>query len=87
LKNIAVRKYLGEQTPYVCDSVEVKESTLQAAQQAQRAGANKQETKQDDQFPNIRKMVFQQLECRSRSFLNNGSVQAEQKPKTQTKLN
>jgi hypothetical protein len=48
LKNIAVRKYLGEQTPYVCDSVEVKESTLQAAQQAQRAGANKQETKQDD---------------------------------------
>jgi len=30
------------------DSVEVKESTLQAAQQAQRAGANKQEPKQDD---------------------------------------
>jgi hypothetical protein len=60
LKNIAVRKYLGEQTPYVCDSVEVKESTLQAAQQAQRAGANKQETKQNDQFPDIRKMIFLQ---------------------------
>jgi hypothetical protein len=38
--------------------VEVKESTLQAAQQAQRAGANKQETKQDDQFRDITKMVF-----------------------------
>jgi hypothetical protein len=58
LKNIAVRKYLGEQTPYVCDSVEVKESTLQAAQQAQRAGANKQETKLDDQFRDITKMIF-----------------------------
>ena len=58
MKNIAVDKYLGEQTPYVCDSVEVKESTLQAAQQAQRAGANKQETKQDDQFRDITKMIF-----------------------------
>jgi hypothetical protein len=38
--------------------VEVKESTLQAAQQAQRAGANKQETKQDDQFVDTDEMVF-----------------------------
>jgi hypothetical protein len=40
--------------------VEVKESTLQAAQQAQRAGANKQETKLDDQFGNITEMIFAQ---------------------------
>jgi hypothetical protein len=44
--------------------VEVKESTLQAAQQAQRAGANKQETKQDNQFRDITKMIFCKLECR-----------------------
>jgi len=62
--------------------VEVKESTLQAAQQAQRAGAIKQETKQENQFRDITKMIFCKLECRSRSFLNNGSVQAEQNPNT-----
>jgi len=40
--------------------VEVKESTLQAAQQAQRAGANKQESTQDDQFVDINKTIFLQ---------------------------
>jgi hypothetical protein len=40
--------------------VEVKESTLQAAQQAQRAGANKQETKLDDQFVETNEMIFAQ---------------------------
>jgi hypothetical protein len=38
--------------------VEVKESTLQAAQQAQRAGANKQETRQDDHVVDTNKMIF-----------------------------
>jgi hypothetical protein len=66
--------------------VEVKESTLQAAQQAQRAGANKQESKQDDQFRDITKMIFQQLECRPKFFKTTGRFK-QNKTQTQTKLN
>jgi hypothetical protein len=66
--------------------VEVKESTLQAAQQAQRAGANKQETKQDNQFRDITKMIFCKLECRPK-FSKRRVLQAEQNPKRKTKQN
>lgn len=82
MKNIAVHKYLGEPFPYSGDSVEVKESTLQAAQMPSVPGRTNKKPSKMTNFVTSRKWYSCELECRSRSFLNNGSVQAEQNPNT-----